>query len=282
MQKVSYMGNGSTTEFYFNFPYFENSNVIVTKNGAATTGYNIVGNSGGLDADIPYTGGKVVFEVAPTSLDSITISRQLPLSRIVDYQPLARIEPTILNQDLNYLLEILKDQKDALDDFNTKYTSITNQETIQNLLTRLDTVGQQIINLGDLSQIRDNISTLNAQTTGLLDYVVESQIPTPQNNYLWYHKFKSGWVEQGGRNTGDYVVGTNTLPVTMADTSYSVIVSRLYPTTADDDASISLQARNLSTTTFQVRQVFVAPGGSGGPGHGAGYAYNWVVSGMSA
>ena len=84
MQKVSYMGDGSTTEFTFNFPYFENTNIIVTKNNETATGYSIVGTSAAPDADIPYTGGKVVFEMAPTSLDSVTISRLLPLSRIVD------------------------------------------------------------------------------------------------------------------------------------------------------------------------------------------------------
>ena len=31
MQKVSYMGNGSTTEFSFNFPYFENTNVKMAR-----------------------------------------------------------------------------------------------------------------------------------------------------------------------------------------------------------------------------------------------------------
>ena len=30
------------------------------------------------------------------------------------------------------------------------------------------------------------------------DYVVETQLPTAENNYTWYRKYKSGWVEQGG------------------------------------------------------------------------------------
>ena len=114
MQKVSYMGNGETTEFAFNFPYFENSNIIVTKNNVAATGYEIIGNPGGLDADIPYIGGRVVFEIAPTALDNITIARQLPLSRVTDYQPLEKISPTTLNQDMNYMMEILKDLQDEL------------------------------------------------------------------------------------------------------------------------------------------------------------------------
>ena len=74
MQKVSYMGDGVTTEFFFNFPFFENSNVVVTINNTAATGYSIIRTPGGLDPDIPYIGGKVVFEVAPTSIDCITIA----------------------------------------------------------------------------------------------------------------------------------------------------------------------------------------------------------------
>ncbi|MFQ6739372.1 MAG: hypothetical protein ACLRFJ_01740, partial [Alphaproteobacteria bacterium] len=129
MQKVSYMGNGSTTEFYFNFPFFENSNVVVTVNNEPATGYYIVGTSGGMDADIPYIGGKVVFETAPTSIDSITIARQLPLERIVDYQPLSKIDPTTLNQDLNYLMEVIKDRKDELLDLTAKYEEIADKES---------------------------------------------------------------------------------------------------------------------------------------------------------
>lgn len=34
-----------------------------------------------------------------------------------------------------------------------------------------------------------------------IDYVVESQLPTPENNYTWYRKYKSGWIEQGGTLT---------------------------------------------------------------------------------
>ena len=33
------------------------------------------------------------------------------------------------------------------------------------------------------------------------DYVVESQIPNANNNYTWYRKYKSGWIEQGGVKT---------------------------------------------------------------------------------
>lgn len=239
MQKVSYMGNGSTTEFYFNFPYFENSNVVVTKNNQTATGYNIIGNSGGLDADIPYTGGKVVFETAPGTQDNITISRNLPLSRIADYQPTVRIEPTILNQDLNYLMEVIKDRKDELDELCTQYSEIADKESTTTLLARISAIHDEIVEidakitaLGDISTLRTNVTTNTNDITTLkgYDYVIESQTPTSQNNYTWYRKYKSGWVEQGGILFGNVSIqpqtegnlGQSIFPVTMANTNYSV------------------------------------------------------------
>ena len=54
------------------------------------------------------------------------------------------------------------------------------------------------------------------------DYVVAWQDPTEQNNYTWYRKYKSGWVEQGGviinKNNGQE--HTIYLSVEMQDESY--------------------------------------------------------------
>ena len=176
MQKVSYMGKGTTTEFYLNFPYFENSNIIVTKNNATATGYNIIGTSGGVDADIPYTGGKVVFDVAPTALDSITIARNLPLSRSADYQPTARIEPTVLNQDANYLMEVIKDLQDELDSLCAQYADIADKESTTTLLARISAihdeivaVSAQITALGDISTLRSDVTNNANDITSLKD-----------------------------------------------------------------------------------------------------------------
>lgn len=57
------------------------------------------------------------------------------------------------------------------------------------------------------------------------DFVVAFQRPTSANNYTWYRKYKSGWVEQGGSaDTSTAVANTITinLPITMADTRYTV------------------------------------------------------------
>jgi len=284
MQKVSYMGNGVTTEFTFNFPYFENTDVVVTKNGAATTGYNIIGNSGGLDADIPYVGGKVVFETAPGALDCITIARSLPLSRQYDYQPTEKIEPTTLNQDMNYLMEVLKDRQDELETLATQYAEIADKESTATLLARISAIHDEIVDidakitaLGDISTLRssvttntENIGILDTRTTGLTDYVIASQSPTADNNYTWYRKYKSGWVEQGGQFTGE---ATYTFPVTMADTNYTITIGcKIY--TAQMGTAIILYT-NESTTGVKLQGRVDGAGNNSVRGC-------WKVEGMAA
>jgi len=259
MQKVSYMGNGVTTEFAFNFPYFENSNIVVTKNGATATGYSIVGTSAGLDADIPYTGGKVVFEVAPTALDSITIARSLPLTRIVDYQPLAKLDPTTLNQDANYLMEVIKDLQDELETLQTQYSEIADKESTTTLLAQIAaiheeivTVAAQITALGDISTLRTDVATNTGDITTLkgYDYVIESQLPTADNNYTWYRKYKSGWCEQGGKFGGsqNQVI---TLPLEMTDNNYQVLLS-FSTTSTNQPVYASFAYKDKTTSSFVV------------------------------
>lgn len=54
------------------------------------------------------------------------------------------------------------------------------------------------------------------------DYVIAWQTPTAENNYTWYRKYKSGWVEQGGTiataPTGEE--STITFPLAFTDTNY--------------------------------------------------------------
>lgn len=58
--------------------------------------------------------------------------------------------------------------------------------------------------------------TMLARISDILgDYVVETQLPTAENNYTWYRKYKSGWVEMGGT--------INTVPATEESTIYFII-----------------------------------------------------------
>ena len=159
MQKVSYIGDGSTTDFYFNFPFYTNTDIIVLKNNQTATDCTIIGTTSGLNADIPYTGGKVVFNSAPAVTDSITIYRHLPLTRIVDYQPTEKINPTNLNQDMNYMIEILKDMQDKIDMFSEQYNDIVNKESTDNLLSKIDNLNQLINNDEIINKYTSNCIT---------------------------------------------------------------------------------------------------------------------------
>lgn len=60
-----------------------------------------------------------------------------------------------------------------------------------------------------------------------IDYVIETQIPSAENNYTWYRKYQSGWVEMGGIWTGNMTCSegqeinpTINLPIEMAHTHY--------------------------------------------------------------
>lgn len=52
---------------------------------------------------------------------------------------------------------------------------------------------------------------------GTIDPVVAFQKPTADNNYTWYRKYASGWVEQGGVDTtGTANLHTIEIPVAMS------------------------------------------------------------------
>ena len=250
MNKFSFIADGNTKDFYFTFPFFTKDDVVVEVNSTAASGFIIQTTSTGLNADIPFSGGKVTFTKAPKATDVISIYRKLELKRHIDYQPTMALTPTVMNQDMNFMLEILKDMKNELLEFADKYAQVINQESTDIVLSRIDmtmseidnvseqiaAVRQEITDLGDVQSIHASISELNASVadlrttldltnsnittlqefkTAVSDYVVQSQTPTSSNNYTWYRKYKSGWVEQGGLMSNRALTSQVTLSATM-------------------------------------------------------------------
>lgn len=274
MNEYSFLGNGRNKDFYFTFPFFTKSDIIVKINGTETTGYGIFCIPGNGNNNFPFTGGHIHFAPAPKSTDIVTIERDLQYNRLIDYQETLPLNPKIVNLDMNYFFELLKDIKGKLKGFSDTYSEFTDTPSAQNLLERINAVMTEIENLGDITTIRTNISelgtsitnltnSLNSLTTavgtnttnigllntfqdGILDYVVETQSPTANNNYTWYRKYKSGWVEQGGKQTGTSTGSvTITLPTEMADTNYNIQAS-------SSDKSLFASAWIASTTQITV------------------------------
>jgi hypothetical protein len=74
------------------------------------------------------------------------------------------------------------------------------------------------------SRLDNKANTDLSNIPSAYDYVVQ----TYKSGTTWYRKYKSGWIEQGGKQTGNAslnlgsagTIGTITLPVEMKDTNY--------------------------------------------------------------
>ena len=121
------------------------------------------------------------------------------------------------------------------------------------------------------NQVLADVSALNQG-----DYIIETQIPTPENNYTWYRLYKSGWVEQGGyvSYTGSWIEGhidSVVLPIEFANTDYRIMIGRTLP--ADGDILTSYDI-NKTTTGFGIVSYAV--------NQSTAVASNWFAVGMSA
>lgn len=104
MYKISYISDGTTTEYVFAFPFFQDADVrvAVADDMLADAGYAVIANDN-------LSGGTVILATAPASGVQIDIFRHISLSRVVDYQPTSKIDPDDLNADFNFLLEAFRD-----------------------------------------------------------------------------------------------------------------------------------------------------------------------------
>jgi len=127
MYKTSYTGNGANTEFVFSFPFFQNADVKVAIDNEVidTNQYDVNPNNN-------FSGGTVVFAVAPASGKQIDIFRQISLNRVIDYQPTAKIDPEDLNSDFNFLLAAFQDIQSVNSDLSQW------QNVHDNLITKID------------------------------------------------------------------------------------------------------------------------------------------------
>lgn len=110
--------------------------------------------------------------------------------------------------------------------------------------------------------------------------LIDSQMPTADNNYTWYRKYSDGWVEQGGikkeiANNSNYL---QTLPVTMTDGNYTVTIAQCV--TLDNDYNVFYEnqgcvlSRTTTTITLSNRRF------SGGDTYALDIM--WQVSGIAA
>lgn len=106
------------------------------------------------------------------------------------------------------------------------------------------------------------------------DYVVAWQNPTPENNHTWYRRYKSGWVEQGGRAsvTGHGTASNSNiiLPIEMASNSYDVVATI---NGAGENVAVGNSVYKTSSKTISLRINY---------GSDLTRTMTWRVSGIAA
>lgn len=101
----------------------------------------------------------------------------------------------------------------------------------------IDTIADSLNNKVDLPSV--------ATSQDDIDFVVEWQKPTAENSYTWYRKYKSGWVEQGGKDSTGSGTKTITFPIVMQNSDYTVLTATESSTSTHN---VSIESR--TTTGF--------------------------------
>ncbi len=275
---ITFTGDGQTTVFYFTFPFFGVNDVQVTVDGIIQTTdvYTMTPTPAPNDADTEYTGGTIEFNNAPSAGQSIKIYRDIELVRHIDYQPTLQPQSYQLNQDFNQCIGALQELKAKIQNA----IGMANIPTVADLLTELTTIRTALPNLldqDDLDTLNDTIDDIQDALTALngYDYVVESQLPTADNNYTWYRKYKSGWIEMGGiQSSGTTRPATVTLPFEMSDANYTITMADCMSNTYMN--AYATWIYNITATGFT---YYINGGGTGG---NAGYKLSWRVAGIAA
>lgn len=127
------------------------------------------------------------------------------------------------------------------------------------------------INVGAITEALNNKVDLPTPSTpqDAVDYVVEKQDPTSANGYTWYRKYKSGWVEQGGRTATGAGNKNVSLMIEMSSSIYSIMV------TDKSSASGGVIAYGTGSETTTGFVIYASNTSNSG-------AVDWQVSGYEA
>lgn len=177
MYRICYVGDGVQTEFAFNFPFFQNADVRVSING------DILDANAGIYSVIPnqdFTGGTLVFADAPAADAQIEIYRRIALSRNIDYQPTAPIDPECLNADFNFLLAAFQDLRQPeidLEKWENVHTGM-----IRNLEYTMDVISDKLSGGAVLGLYNNLVSVLASARPYLINDYGSVAEPAPNED----------------------------------------------------------------------------------------------------
>ncbi len=254
----TFIGDGSTTKFYFTFPFFGTADIHVTVNNIPLTSddFTVYPETSPEPADTEYIGGHIETATAPATGATIKVFRNIELVRHIDYQPTTEPLAHQLNQDFNQCMAALNEMTEKLEN-TLSLASIPNLADLLSELTAIRESFPNFLTADDLETLNTAVSNLEGAITTLngYDYIVESQLPTADNNYTWYNKYKTGRIEMGGiYQKSSFSLGSGstievsgiTFPKTLAEAPKIVSV-------ADDMTFFNLHVIERTTTSIKIK-----------------------------
>lgn len=259
-------------------PTPSDADVVLTASGFTQSGNSITVEEG---TEVTYTVSKSGYitksgTVAPTSDTIITVAlEEITLDPIDESTTVKELEVNSTVYDIVGKGIIDQNSKKTQTEWVGTKAEYDALGVYANYCTYIITDDSADSQSDEVGAIAEEVNTLKGY-----DYVVDWQVPTAGNNYTWYRKYKSGWVEQGGITTfaqhGANTSRDNTvsLPVEMADTQYYVAAP-----TFITDAGNSQGLRNFrnvrSVTTLKIGMYTI---------NALSNSYNvqWCVSGYAA
>ncbi len=110
-----------------------------------------------------------------------------------------------------------------------------------------------------------------------IDYVIDYQIPTSVNNYTWYRKYKSGWVEQGGLGTPSAASTYKAeFPIEMQNTQYTLVAISKSPSATSSTTPHGCHYTTKNTTDCSIITL------KGNSGDWISAEVNWYICGFAA
>ncbi|MDR0967353.1 MAG: hypothetical protein LBL75_00775 [Rickettsiales bacterium] len=303
--QITFSGDGQTHEYNFNFQWFQESDIKISIDGILQTldNYSVqksttepeyeseeqrAANDIGI---ISNWGGRIVFNNAPASGTIIKIYRELSLTRPICYPQAGMIQPNHLNTDFNYLVELVKEFRNKLNNFSdweklgmpqdilaaataiAEFNIPTASASVKGCVkigTGLTMNGETLsADIPDLTNyatkdelhepVDTNLIVSKSPTLSneYIDYVVKTSASNTTSGYVWYRRYKSGWVEQGIRfNSTTHTKLGWTFPMPFADANYHVNITRETTGTASGEVStyIAVNNGNMTNTYLEIRK----------------------------
>lgn len=206
-------------------PIPSDATVVLAASGFAQSGNSITVEEG---TEVTYTVSKDGYNtksgtVAPTSNTIITVTlEEITLDPIDESTTVKELEVNSTVYDIVGKGILDQNSKTTQTEWVGTKAEYDALGVYANYCTYIITDDSAESNADEVGAIAEDINTLKGY-----DYVVDWQMPSAANGYTWYRKYKSGWVEQGGRLAGDVSYDV-TFMVPFSDLDYTASAILLY------------------------------------------------------